>query len=66
MYNSTKKLYTDALFNVITERIYVKKYLLLRNDEYAQYEKHWGKIVTVLIISEQSHTHNLYFNIVFY
>ena len=42
-YNSTRKLNTDALFNVITERIYVEKYLLLRNGEFAQYEKHWEK-----------------------
>ena len=48
MYNSTKKLYTDALLNVITERIYVEKYLLLRNGEYAQYEKHWEKICNLL------------------
>ena len=34
-YNSTRKLNTDALFNVITERIYVEKYLLLRNGEFA-------------------------------
>ena len=30
-YNSTKKLNTDALLNAITERICVKKHLLLRN-----------------------------------
>ena len=37
-YNSTKKLNIDALLNVITERIYVEKYLLFRNVEYAHYE----------------------------
>ena len=42
--NSTRKLNTDALFNVITERINVKKYLLPRNGEFAQYEKHWEKL----------------------
>ena len=32
-YNSTRKLNTDALFNVITKIINVEKYLLLRNGE---------------------------------
>ena len=44
----SKKLNTDALLNVITERFYVEKYLLLRNGEYAQYEKYWKKICDLL------------------
>ena len=63
-YNSTKKLNIDALLNVITERIYVEKYLLLRNTPSM---KNTGKkIVTFLIIREQSHTRNLYFDLVFF
>ena len=47
-YNLTKIPNTDALMNVISQKIYVEKYLLLRNDKYAYYEKHWENIFDLL------------------
>ena len=51
----SKKLNTDALLNVITERFNVEKYLLLRNGEYAQYENTGKKYVTFLITVSYTH-----------
>ena len=50
----TNTLNIDVLSRLITEKIYVEKYLLLRNGEYAQYVKHRGKYATFLIINEQN------------
>ena len=47
--NSTKILNTDALLRLISGKIHVEKYLLLRNGEYAQYEKkNWEKSCDLL------------------
>ena len=53
---------------LITERIHVEKYLLLRNCDYVQYEITGKIFLTFLIITEQiRHSRNMYqFSLVVY
>lgn len=42
------KLDMSALFTLITDRLLIEKYLLLKNCNFTQYEKHLKKICDLL------------------
>ena len=61
-YNSTKKINNDALLNVITERILLRNTYCYEMAKMSRMKITGEKIVTFLIICEQSHTRNSYFD----